>query len=1006
MRIGASAADTDAASAMIPRAAAAHRAALLARWLAATPCAGVAAAAASPGPAPPLAVAVLPLYASSPSSLEAAGRGAGAASFSSRRGSAAAALTAAGAQLATDLVLGVASPSSFSSSSFSTAATYGATAYRRAVEIGAELYAGGELVALGSLLQAARAAAPSDALDPSHDAPALLFLQALRASANIAATAMEDAAKGGNLGGPTVSEALGLFFRAASGIPDAARARTLCSAGSLAGSGGNSLVGGGGADPLLQHLIKLLRGIMSGFPAAIAAAEDDAGAGLPLSRLEYYETLMLFFERLGCSAGAMQCAHAALYEVDGGVELEQQGQGREEEGGEGMTTPMQPTGGAGTDEEATDAGAEQRRRQRAARLWANLLQYALDLGQWRGAYATVLSVPGAEAQCAALRRLVAALCEPGDARGGAAALVSLPFGDRLPTVVRALEGRAAAAPLDVIPNPALMLHALHMSRGCPQNAAGAILRHARQLGGTAVAVAVELSGGGSGGSLGSHWPVTPGRASGGGGGGKGVDAGVRLVAALEAHVGALLAAINALRLCPPGKRFVVEEWQLKMQLHRRGGGAAGAGAAGLERMLSSARAASGVERNDDVSDEDDTAMGEASDGNGHGDMGMHDDEDTDAVMGDDARAGAGISGGAGVREKIPPHPKRRRRGMLPPPIEATTLAQLLREYALAAARLELVVAGAEVATLGLGPSASAPVEQLPGLITSLVCYGLFTAATTLACAWAEGEALTKLVVVIAATLAARAALAQMRQGSGRGGSAGGSALGAAAGAAAAAVEAAIAAATAEEAAAAAAAATDGTYGGTHVSATASSRGGSSALSSGGGLLGSDAAAAEASPPAAWAALRAFLERHDTPERNFRPAEAAARAILATGAGLRLPQWLTAKFTSGRGTPGSSGMARRGANPTALLTVYLQHGRLEEAARLALAELRSYAASASAISRTRLSSSWFPEPLLRHACDRLLEVGALDGLRVELEGALDEHRRRAEADSRKLASFSH
>jgi nuclear pore complex protein Nup160 len=100
------------------------------------------------------------------------------------------------------------------------------------------------------------------------------------------------------------------------------------------------------------------------------------------------------------------------------------------------------------------------------------------------------------------------------------------------------------------------------------------------------------------------------------------------------------------------------------------------------------------------------------------------------------------------------------------------------------------------------------------------------------------------------------------------------------------------------------------------------------------------------------------------------------------------------------------MARRGANPTALLTVYLQHGRLEEAARLALAELRSYAASASAISRTRLSSSWFPEPLLRHACDRLLEVGALDGLRVELEGALDEHRRRAEADSRKLASFSH
>lgn len=98
------------------------------------------------------------------------------------------------------------------------------------------------------------------------------------------------------------------------------------------------------------------------------------------------------------------------------------------------------------------------------------------------------------------------------------------------------------------------------------------------------------------------------------------------------------------------------------------------------------------------------------------------------------------------------------------------------------------------------------------------------------------------------------------------------------------------------------------------------------------------------------------------------------------------------------------MARRGANPVALLTVFLQHGRLEEAARLALAELRSYAASASAISRTRLSSAWFPEPLLRHACERLLEVGALEDLRGELECALDEHRRRGEADSKKLKSF--
>ena len=493
-RVGAAASDVDAAAAMIPRAAAAHRASLLARWLAATPCAGAAAAAAAPGPAPPLAAAVLPINVSSSfSSSSSAAAAAAAASTSSSAGGtsgAAAALTAAGAQLAADIILGV-SPASASASSAST--TRQGDGYRRAVEIGAELYAGGELAALGSLLKAARAASPgAGATDAAPDAPALLFLQALRASANIAATAMEDAAEGGNLGGPVVSEALGLFFRAASGIPAAAAA-------AAASRDNLDAAAAAAADPLLQHLIKLLRGIMSGFPSAVVdagGAEDDAAAGPPLSRLEYYETLMLFFERLGCSAGAMQCAHAALHEVEGGVELERLGD-------EGATTT---TTGAG-------AGAAHNltiTNQRAARLWANLLQYALDLGQWSGAYATVLSVPGVDAQSAALRRLVAALCEPGDARGGAAALVSLPFGDRLSTVVRALEGRAAAAAVDVLPNPALMLHALHTARGCPREAAGAILRHARRLGdgAAAAAVTVELGGGGgsaAGGGGGSHY---------------------------------------------------------------------------------------------------------------------------------------------------------------------------------------------------------------------------------------------------------------------------------------------------------------------------------------------------------------------------------------------------------------------------------------------------------------------------------------------------------------------
>ena len=76
------------------------------------------------------------------------------------------------------------------------------------------------------------------------------------------------------------------------------------------------------------------------------------------------------------------------------------------------------------------------------------------------------------------------------------------------------------------------------------------------------------------------------------------------------------------------------------------------------------------------------------------------------------------------------------------------------------------------------------------------------------------------------------------------------------------------------------------------------------LASAGGVLGSeaiDAAAVEASPAAAWAALRSFLEAHCTAERNFAPTEAAARAALSAGAAtLRLPQWLTRRFTRGRG----------------------------------------------------------------------------------------------------------
>ena len=116
----------------------------------------------------------------------------------------------------------------------------------------------------------------------------------------------------------STEEALGLFFRAASGIRDKM-------SGDVSGDRSNvpmdrddegqgpgegdatSLDPSSCSDPLLQHLVKLLRSIMSGFPAAgFDSATVDA-----VSALEYYETLMLFFEPLGCSLGAMRCARGA-----------------------------------------------------------------------------------------------------------------------------------------------------------------------------------------------------------------------------------------------------------------------------------------------------------------------------------------------------------------------------------------------------------------------------------------------------------------------------------------------------------------------------------------------------------------------------------------------------------------------------------------------------------------------------------------------------------------------
>jgi nuclear pore complex protein Nup160 len=728
---------------------------------------------------------------------------------------------------------------------------------------------------------------------------------------------------------------------------------------------------------------------MSGFPAARkrgdamdADANDDDENASSLTRLEYYETLMLFFERLGGHAAAAECAHAALREVSAAF---------------GSSDALDDDDAEPDPPNARDAetlvekeSASVIRRRRASRLWANLLQYALDLGKWRDAYAATLSVPGAESRRNALRRLVAAACDPNDARlGGGAALASAPLsGDRLDAVADALETRAAASASSFGFSPALgrggsssagfsrtlrevladvddvtranspgrVLYALRVARGEMREAARAARAEASRLGRVA-----DSAGAAARRACAAFSDVTVSTEGDMSASARlendAVAATTALARVLEAHVGALLAAANALRLCAPGERGVWREAETD----------------GVARMDESRDFAATREPETEISD--------------------------------------------------PTAVKRRRRGEgspVPSDEDDETVGAVARAAALAAARLELLVAGAEPAEtlLGFDPSTETETETekrtsldenaIPPLVASLVSHARFASAEALACAWTEGEALTEHVCLIAATLAARAALAQQRRG--RGGYSSPS--------------------DASDDAYARDDVGSGDEFGFVAVESLGALGRSCAAGSpfapffdadracGGGILGASLGGErreeEADAAQAWTALRVFLERHDVAARNFRPAEAAARAVLATGTQIRLPQWLAARFVRGRNAPSSfsgerspwsaKGMAARDANPAALLRVYLAHNRLEEAARLAIAEVAA-SRLAPATERARSCASWFPEPLLRHTRERVREVGALESLGEELERLLEQRNRTAEADSAKLAAMA-
>ena len=643
---------------------------------------------------------------------------------------------------------------------------------RRVVEIGAALYAAGEVDALGTLLAFARQHVPGDdAVEEPFDSPATLFLQALWTCADLAGLdyAAENDDNDGALSRPSVDGAMALFSRAAAFVPEVA----------------------GPVDPLLARLLRVIQSTLVG--------ADDVFPEDAASRLEYYEIVMLFFERLGCAAGAAAAAHAALHEV------------RDDEN-------------------------------QSARLWANALQYAVDARDWRAAYCAATSAAGEHRQAAAMRRLVASVCESG-AKNGGAILSTLCLdesdGTHYKTVVDALEGRAMTAAADATPSPSEILYGFHMSRGDPAKAAVAMYEHAKRIG-EVVREACETPG--------VNYEY--------------------VVDALSRHASALLSSANALSVLSDPSSV------------------------SLETVVEDAH----MDGNDDLS--------------------------TANVV------------SSGLDTKKSP------------------LAAVTREYALAAARLELLNAGADVSAIR---ARGEPRDVVVELCESLAAYGCFKAATTLCTAWLDNEKLASTLALVAATMAARASMAQIGE------------------------------LDVEESA-----------GSKRWNARARDARATA------GLIGVDAPAA--SVQTYWDELRAFVERFDTQDRNFALSEACARAILSVDAELALPHWLVERFTNTeRGLTGA-GMARRGANPAALLRAYLAFDRAEDAARLALKELTLWSRR-SAIDRTAHAACWFPMHMILEARDKCATDASLRHLGEALRAAIDAHGACVEKDSAMLAQVS-
>jgi hypothetical protein len=582
------------------------------------------------------------------------------------------------------------------------------------------------------------------------------------------------------------------------------------------------------------------------------------------------------------------------------------------------------------------------------RLWASACAYEAARRAWRDAYAALLNVASPTHRARLARGLVAEACGAG--AGGA--LLALPWtGDALASCVdAALSGHAAFA--DPMPphTPAHeLLFALRTQRGDHAGAAAALLLAARRL------------------------ATRPGRA------------------ALRVRATALLRAANSLRLAPPEARYVAEPlpgadpatWPEGTGHVPTRPAPPPALAAPTDAGMSASQLGYGSD-DDDVAVDEDRARLSRLHLSGGGEEAMDADADADAQQGlppPPACEPADVVSGAEAARAL---------ARLPRPVRLVTLADIEAEYALLTARMELPAALADALPASVSTAAA------DAAVGALLRAAQFGPAAALAAAWhrrdgapgARAAALARVAAALAThavTLASEEAAERRR----------------------------------------AAAAAAGVF--TAPPPRAFAEPPRSALGDRLGREGGAAGERRADAAAVWRALRALLSAHDAACCGALR-YAAADAALAANPRAALPPWLVDAFTprtaaviagttfadfadSDVGAHGAGGgMARRaGADPAALLRLYLAHGALGDAASLALAELEGWADRATAPERCRPSAAWFAYGALDALRAALAAAAAAGdaGARASgeaLDGALARHAARAVADSQNLVAL--